>query len=124
MQSIGRSNFFGLLARRIGVVKNQRGFTLLELLIVILVIGIVAAIMVPVFRNLEDTSRPSELDVLTQTVVQAVSGRNVDVETLLHVNDHLRGISSDEFRDKLKAAGISDRQLEVIRTGKFRVIIE
>ncbi len=104
--------------------KNQRGVTLLELLIVISVIGIVSALMIPVVRNLEDTNQPRELDVLTQTVVQAVHGKEVDVEKLLHVNEHLRGIDSDELREKLKSAGITDKQLELIRSGEFRVILD
>ncbi len=65
-----------------GLLKNQRGFTLLEMLIVISIVGVLAAVAVPRFTNavaLANTARiQSDLQVLNAAVVmfQTEKGTN------------------------------------------------
>ncbi len=59
--------------RRKGILSNQRGFTLLEMLIVISIAGVLAAVAVPRFTNsiaLANTARiQSDLQVLNSAIV-------------------------------------------------------
>lgn len=51
--------------------RNQKGFTLVELIIVIAVIGVLAAILIPVFANvIEKSNRASALSDATNAVKQ------------------------------------------------------
>ena len=65
-----------------GLLKNQRGFTLLEMLIVISIVGVLATVAVPRFMNavaLANTARiQSDLQVLNAAVVmyQTEKGTN------------------------------------------------
>ena len=65
-----------------GLFSNQRGFTLLEMLIVISIAGVLAAVAVPRFTNavmLANTARvQSDLQVLNAAIVlyQAETGKN------------------------------------------------
>lgn len=116
--------FTRLRPREDSVFKNKRGFTLIEFLIVVAVIVTVAAIIVPSFvQKSNGKARPTENEVLTKTVVDAIRGERVDVENLLHVNDHLRGGSND-LNAKLRAAGVTDKQIEILRSAHFRVSLE
>ena len=48
--------------------KNARGFTLVEILIVVIILGILAAIVIPQFTNASQDARVSSLQSLTQTI--------------------------------------------------------
>ena len=43
------------------MIKNENGFTLLELIIVVLIVGIVSAIAIPTFMGFQSSSRQAEV---------------------------------------------------------------
>lgn len=53
--------------------KSQNGFTLIELVIVIVLLGVLAAIAVPRFINLEDDAREAQLNATAAAITSAMN---------------------------------------------------
>ena len=97
----------------ISLKKNNRGFTIVELLIVIVVIGILAALVIVTYNGIQQKARDTE----RKTDIKAVQGHleaywadNAKYPTLANVNDsafrtaNFKGLDSASFADPKNAS--------------------
>ena len=91
--------------------KQQRGFTIVELLIVIVVLGILAAIVITTFNGIQtrgrDTERQTDIKAL-HGQLEAYYAQNGEYPTLANMNDkssggfvetNLKGLDDGAFED-------------------------
>jgi type II secretion system protein G len=60
------------------MIRNEKGFTLIELMVVVLIIGILVAIAVPVFVNTSNKSKTRACQANLRTLDGAIQTYNAD----------------------------------------------
>ena len=96
------------------IIKNQKGFTVLELVVVTVVIGLLAALMLVSFSGIDRTRRNTQRRTDIKEVadnLEIYAAKNNYYPTQANLNDEsfvakqLKGLSKESTRDPLAADG-------------------
>lgn len=74
----------------IDIVMRQRGFTIVELLIVIVIISILAVIVIVAYNGIQDRARAAKIQSDEKSLIKAIiSARNTTGRTLLEITGNI-----------------------------------
>jgi len=74
---------------------NQRGFTLIELMIVVAIIGILAAIAIPLYANVQARARIAKAQADARTLASAISIYGAHMGTVANALTDLTAVATN-----------------------------
>ncbi|WP_340648504.1 pilin [Pseudoxanthomonas winnipegensis] len=98
--------------------KNmQGGFTLIELMIVVAIIAILAAIALPAYQDYTIRSRVSELAVMASAVKNTVAENIANNGGVIGTSGNCKGFSGTAATKNMKSLACDDTTGEITATG-------
>lgn len=109
--------------------RDSKGFTIVELLIVIVVIGILAALVITTFTGIQQKARDTE----RQTDIKALQGQveayyaqkgnyptRTDVNSSAWRTDNMKGLDKDALKDPKNVADADGTLAAAVSTTQYR----
>ncbi|NLY60820.1 MAG: prepilin-type N-terminal cleavage/methylation domain-containing protein [Clostridiales bacterium] len=102
--------------------KNQKGFTLVELMVVVVIIGILVAIAVPVYRNVQTTAKIKANDANIKIIESAIQVYLAEGGTLDDLDINLL-VTKGYLKEVPKYPDSDERySIEVNSDGTYKII--
>ncbi|AOY77045.1 prepilin-type N-terminal cleavage/methylation domain-containing protein [Clostridium formicaceticum] len=106
-------------------VRNKKGFTLIELIVVIAILGILAGIAVPRFTNVGDSAKISADEATARTIVGAVNLAIAAGDLVIHDGDFVDTTDDSKISEILDF--LSPKYLEPglkSQSGTFNITVD
>ena len=101
--------------------QMQKGFTLIELMIVVAIIGILAAVALPAYQDYTKRAKMSEVIVFMSAAKTGVSEAWADTNSLSGIDNLKAGLAlsiTSPFVDNIIATGTSETEATITATVK------
>ncbi len=112
------------------IMKNKKGFTMAELLIVVAIIAVLVAIAIPVFTTQLEKSRcATDIANLRSSYAEAVASALTEQDSGVGTEYDVRHTDESAFASQVDAAGLdstlaSKAKADTISGGKIKVTVD
>ncbi|HCP15489.1 MAG TPA: ABC transporter ATP-binding protein [Peptococcaceae bacterium] len=85
-----------MLRKKNKILGNSKGFTLVELIVVIAILGILAAVLIPQFTGFQDKARSTQLLVEAKQFATAADALLIETDGVLPAQADVLAVAGDE----------------------------